>query len=186
MDIDWLKKLAPTVAALWSGPFAGLAVEAVSAALGVGGDEARQLVQDGKLSGEQLGQIRQAEIAMRARAQEMGLDLERLAVQDRQSARDMQRAVGSRLVPTLAVLVVVSFIVVAVIVLTGRVSVETVLAGTLIGYLSAKCDQVLAYYFGSSASSGRKDELLWRSTPAGVGQAGAPGAAPAGKPASAA
>ena len=38
--------------------------------------------------------------------------------------------------------------------------VRIVLAGTLVGHLSAKCEQVLAYYFGSSRSSDRKTELL--------------------------
>jgi hypothetical protein len=32
--------------------------------------------------------------------------------------------------------------------------------GTLIGYLSAKSEQILAYYFGSSKSSDHKTELL--------------------------
>jgi len=35
-----------------------------------------------------------------------------------------------------------------------------VMAGTLIGYLSAKADQVLSFFFGSTAGSQRKTELL--------------------------
>ena len=32
--------------------------------------------------------------------------------------------------------------------------------GTLIGFVSAKCEQVVAYYFGSSSSSQQKTALL--------------------------
>lgn len=44
--------------------------------------------------------------------------------------------------------------------LFGQVQADTVLAGTVIGYLSAKAEQVVAYYFGSTAGSAKKSELL--------------------------
>ncbi len=34
------------------------------------------------------------------------------------------------------------------------------LVGTMIGYTSAKADQIVSYYFGSSASSKAKDETI--------------------------
>jgi hypothetical protein len=36
------------------------------------------------------------------------------------------------------------------------------LVGTMIGYASAKADQVVSYYFGSSAGSKAKDETIRR------------------------
>jgi|GEM_PF-4281121 len=36
---------------------------------------------------------------------------------------------------------------------------------TLIGYVSAKAEQVVSYYFGSSAGSSRKDALLAQAPP---------------------
>jgi hypothetical protein len=36
------------------------------------------------------------------------------------------------------------------------------MVGTLIGYASAKADQVVSYYFGSSAGSDRKNVLIDR------------------------
>jgi len=38
--------------------------------------------------------------------------------------------------------------------------VEAAFAGTLIGYLAANAQQVISYYFGSSAGSDRKTELM--------------------------
>jgi hypothetical protein len=52
-------------------------------------------------------------------------------------------------------------------VLSGRVKdltdpVMIGMVGTLIGYASAKADQVVSYYFGSSAGSDRKNVLIDR------------------------
>ena len=60
----------------------------------------------------------------------------------------------------LAYLVVGAFIGVIIGVLSGWGKADSVLAGTLIGYLSAKAEQVIAYYFGSSSGSAEKTRLL--------------------------
>ena len=47
-------------------------------------------------------------------------------------------------------------------VLFGEITAESAIAGTVIGYLSAKAEQVTAYYFGSSAGSKAKTDLMAR------------------------
>jgi hypothetical protein len=69
------------------------------------------------------------------------------------------------LVPSLAILIVSAFIGVVIATLGGFAVIDSVLAGTLIGYLSAKAEQVVNFYFGSSAGSQRKDEMIHNSTP---------------------
>lgn len=83
-------------------------------------------------------------------------------VADATSARSMQVSTKSYIVPTLAVLIVGSFLGTTASVLFGwgGAAVNTVLAGTLIGYLSAKCEQVVAFYFGSSHGSQAKDAVI--------------------------
>ena len=81
-------------------------------------------------------------------------------VADRASARTMQIGTLSITVPTLAFLIVGCFMAMVGGTLLGYAKVDSVLAGTLVGYLSAKCEQVVAFYFGSSAGSARKTELL--------------------------
>jgi hypothetical protein len=54
-------------------------------------------------------------------------------------------------------------------VVTGYVTkdpTQATLVGTVLGYVFSEAKQVLAYYFGSSAGSDRKTELLASSTPA--------------------
>ena len=163
--MNWLEQVAPTIATALGGPLAGLAVEAVSKALGVSGDEAKNILDEGKMSADQIAQVKVAEVELQKQAQALGLNFEQLAVQDRSSARDMQIATKSFLVPTLAIIIVVSFIGVVVGTMMGLSHIESAMAGTLVGYLSAKAEQVVAFYFGSSAGSQRKDELLHQSTP---------------------
>lgn len=81
-------------------------------------------------------------------------------VDDRKSARERDTGTKDGVNRILAYSVVGAFIAMVGATLLGYAKVESVLAGTLVGYLSAKCEQVLAYYFGSSKSSDRKTELL--------------------------
>jgi len=158
--MEWLKTIAPTIATALGGPLAGMAVAAVSKALGCDPDEVQNVISSGKLTAEQVASIQLAELELKKQAQSMGLDFAKLTVEDRKSAREMQIATKSMLVPSLAILIVSAFIGVVIATLGGFAVVDSVLAGTLIGYLSAKAEQVVNFYFGSSAGSKEKTELL--------------------------
>jgi len=166
MSYDWktiVGTIAPTVAAVLGGPLAGLAVESLGKALGLEAPTV-QKVQDaltkGQLSGDQIAQIQQAELVLKARMKELDITEEQLYVSDRDSARKREATVQDKTNRNLAYLVVASFICLVASTLLGYSHVESALAGTLVGYLSAKAEQVMAYYFGSSRSSDRKTELL--------------------------
>ena len=165
--MDWLKQVAPTIATALGGPLAGLAVTAISKALGVDETEVNKTIESGKLSADQITQLKVAELELQKQAQSLGLNFEQLAVDDRKSAREMQIANKSSLVPALAIIIILSFIGIVVGTLLGYSHIESAMAGTLIGYLSAKAEQVVSFYFGSSAGSQHKDELLHQSTPIG-------------------
>lgn len=60
----------------------------------------------------------------------------------------------------LAFVVMGAFVAMAMGVLFGYAVADSTVAGTVIGYMSAKAEQVISFYFGSSASSQRKTELL--------------------------
>jgi hypothetical protein len=165
--MDWLKSIAPTVASALGGPLAGLAVNAVSSALGIDPDKVQDTINSGKLTADQIASIQQAELQLKQRAQELGLDFEKLAVADRSSARQMQISTQSFIPPLLSILVVVAwtgvqfFLLTHVIEPTMRELIARVL-GTLDGALML----VLSFYFGSSSGSQAKDDLLHKSTPA--------------------
>jgi hypothetical protein len=84
---------------------------------------------------------------------------------DVQNARGREIAVGGWANPILAAVIVAGFLGTVYMVLGGYVEglkdpLTATLTGTLIGYVSAKADQVVSYYFGSSASSKSKDATI--------------------------
>lgn len=90
--MDWLKQIAPTIATAMGGPLAGMAVSAISKAIGVDPEKVGDLISSNKLTAEQIAQVKLAEIELQKQAQELGLNFEKLEVEDRKSARDMQAA----------------------------------------------------------------------------------------------
>jgi len=164
MDLlEGLKKVAPTLITTLGGPLAGLAVEAASAALGWTDATKEQVIEKlgaGNLSGAEIVALKQAEQALVLRLKELDIRLEEIEVQDRQGARDREQRVGGVTTPVLAWLVVGSFIGVVFGALFDDIEIDGVLAGTLIGYLSAKAEQVMSYYFGSSRGSDVKTLMI--------------------------
>lgn len=162
--MDWLKTIAPTIATALGGPLAGLAVNAVSSALGIDPDKVNDTIQSGKLTADQIASIQQAELALKAKAQELGLNFEQLATQDRKSARDMQTATRSMIPPILAIMVTLGFFGILIGMMTGKVTSGEALM-IMLGSLGTAWTGIIAFYFGSSASSQNKDQLLHQSTP---------------------
>lgn len=160
MDFDWLKKLAPTVASALMGPLAGVAIGALSDAMGVDKGKVQDILSTGSLTGDQLAQVKIAEIELKKHELDNGFKFAELEFRDRDSARQREMAIKDRTNSILAYTVVGAFIAVVAGTLAGYAKVESVLAGTLIGYLSAKAEQVLAYYFGSSRGSKDKDSAF--------------------------
>lgn len=151
--INLLKQYAPALATAVGGPVGGLVVQAIAQKLGV---EASPSAVTAAIQADPQCAIKLAEI---------DADQFKTEVEDRKSAREMQTATRSYFVPTLGFFIVASFIGVVVASLLGLAVADSVLAGTLIGYLSGKAEQVISFYFGSSHGSQSKDELLFNSTP---------------------
>jgi len=163
--MSWIESIAPTIASCLGGPLAGLAVEAVSKAIGVDPNQVQDTINSGKLTADQIAQIQAAEISLKEKAQQMGLNFEELAVQDRKSAREMQTTTRSWIPPLLAIIITVGFFGILVGMMTGKVTSSDALM-LLLGSLGTAWTGVISFYFGSSASSQNKDTLLHQSTPA--------------------
>ena len=162
--MSWIEQLAPTIASCLGGPLAGMAVEAVSKAIGVDPSAVQDTINSGKLTAEQIASIQQAEITLKAKAQEMNLDFEQLAVQDRKSARDMQTTNKSWIPPLLAIMVTLGFFGILTGMMSGRVTSSEALM-IMLGSLGTAWTGIIAFYFGSSAGSQAKDDLLHKSSP---------------------
>lgn len=157
--MEWLKQVAPTIATALGGPLAGMAVEAISKAIGVDPDNVKETIASGKLNADQIAQIKVAEIELQKQAQSLGLDFEQLAVEDRKSARDMQVQTRSWVPPALAMLVTFGFFGILVGLMTGYAKKSDELL-MMLGSLGTAWTGIVAFYFGSSAGSQSKDELL--------------------------
>jgi len=162
--MDWLKQVAPTIATALGGPLAGLAVEAVSKAIGIDPKDVTKTIAEGKLTADQIAQIKTAELAMAARAQEMGLDFEKIAVDDRKSARQMQATTQSFIPGLMAIAVTIGFFGILVGLMTEHFKTSDALM-LMLGSLGTAWTGIIAFYFGSSAGSQKKDELLHQSSP---------------------
>ena len=181
-----LGKVAPLAAAALGGPFAPVISAGLSAILGTSDDPdaIQQAMTKGHLTGDQIiamqrleddlkVQLAQLQIKSVEDLQKFNLEMEKVQAADRDSARDREIHTGDVWTPRiLAGIIVLGFLWALWYVLSGRVQGlkdPTVmgLVGTLIGYVSAKADAIVNYYFGSSSGSERKTELLYRSAPGG-------------------
>jgi len=158
--MDWLKQIAPTIATAMGGPLAGMAVSAISKAIGVEPEKVGDLISNNKLTAEQIAQVKIAEIELQKQAQELGLNFEKLAVEDRKSARDMQMATRSWVPPLLAASVTVGFFGILGMMLLGKVDSNNPAILMMLGSLGTAWTGIIAYYFGSSAGSQAKTEML--------------------------
>jgi hypothetical protein len=164
--MDWLKQIAPTVATALGGPLAGMAVSAISKAIGVDPDKVEDLISSNKLTSDQIAQIKIAEIELQRQAQELGLNFEKLAVDDRKSAREMQAVTRSWVPPLLAGSVTLGFFAILIGMMFGKMSVADNTALTMmLGSLGTAWTGIIAYYFGSSAGSQAKTDLLSKASP---------------------
>jgi len=158
--MEWLKQIAPTVASALMTPLAGMAVSVVSKAIGVEPDKVQDIISSGKLTSEQIAQIKIAEIDLQKQANELGLNFEKLAVDDRKSAREMQMATRSWVPPLLAASVTVGFFGILGMMLLGKVDSNNPAILMMLGSLGTAWTGIIAYYFGSSAGSQAKTEML--------------------------
>lgn len=160
---DLLKQVAPTIASALGGPMAGGVVKRLGDAL----------LGDSKASEEKVAQaVLSADPAMFERLKvleaeyakfvlEHEIDLEKLAVEDRGSARAREIALKDWVPAVLAVGFNVAFFAILFLMLSKKIPVENKDAFTLLlGMLSSGVTGVLSYYFGSSRGSDRKTELM--------------------------
>jgi hypothetical protein len=158
--MDWLKQIAPTIATALGGPLAGMAVSAISKAVGVDEDKVQDMISSNKLTADQVAQVKLAEIELAKQAQELGLNFEKLAVDDRKSAREMQATTRSMMPPILASAVTIGFFGIVVMMFFNQVDSNNPAILMMLGSLGTAWTGIIAYYFGSSAGSQAKTEMM--------------------------
>lgn len=172
--MDWktiVGTVAPWIGTALGGPLGGAAVGAVADALGLS-DKTEASIK-AALSGvtpEQMLAMKNADQAFSIKMQELGFDsvekVATLAVDNTKDARAMQTATRSRIPAVLAVIITIGFFGILVGMLRGDLTAtDNQALLIMLGALGAAWGAVVNFFFGSTAESGRKTELLAQSAP---------------------
>jgi hypothetical protein len=169
-SFDWkslVKSIAPMLGTALGGPLGGIAGAALSKALGTPDAEPATLAAAVQgATPDQLAAIQKADQDFKVQMTKLGFEneeaLTRIAAEDRSSARDREVKTGDSWTPRiLAAFVVLAWIGVQFFLLKHIVdpAMRDIIM-RMLGTLDAALTFVLAYYFGSSAGSARKDEII--------------------------
>ena len=160
--------VAPSIATALGGPLAGIATKALSQALlgNENGSEDDLKAAMSNATPEQLSVLKKIDADFKVQMKSLDIDLEALAVDDRKSARDMQKETRDFLPRLLAVSVTLGYFgIIAFVLMSGLPMNGSEVLLMLLGTLSAGWTGVMAFYFGSSSGSQKKDSMIYNSTP---------------------
>jgi hypothetical protein len=170
---DWkavIGSVAPVLGTALGGPLGGMAASVAGRIL-LGKDSATPSEITDFISANQSPEtflkLKEVEAQLKLELKKIGLEhaklevaSEEISMKDRDSARNREAVVKDRTNQVLAIAVMGGFLAMSWGVLFGEIGIESALAGTIVGYMSAKAEQVLSYYFGSSAGSKLKTMLM--------------------------
>jgi len=163
-----LSSVAPSIATALGGPLAGLGVKALSKALLGAEDFSEEAVMDAMAtaSPEQLAAVKKIDADFKVQMKSLDIDLERISVDDRKSARDMQKETRDWIPRALAVSVTAGFFAILIYMLVyGLPTSGNEALLLLLGALQTAWGGIIAFYFGSSSGSQKKDAMIYNSTP---------------------
>ena len=163
-----LSSVAPSIATALGGPLAGLGVKALSKALLGAEDFSEEAVIDAMAtaSPEQLAAVKKIDADFKVQTKSLDIDLERISVDDRKSARDMQKETRDWIPRALAVSVTAGFFAILIYMLVyGLPTSGNEALLLLLGALQTAWGGIIAFYFGSSSGSQKKDAMIYNSTP---------------------
>lgn len=170
---EWKKLLgtvAPLVGTALGGPLGGVAASFVADKLGLSDKTVTavtEALKDGKLTPEQVSQLKQAEIDFQKFCKTHEIDVEKVHAADRASARDMLKATGSYVPATLTFMVTVGYFATLFGMLYGwfKASDSQVML-IMLGQLGTAWGVTIAFWFGTTRNSQEKTNLLANSAPA--------------------
>ncbi|WOF75328.1 hypothetical protein QMT40_002999 [Parvibaculaceae bacterium PLY_AMNH_Bact1] len=160
-----LGTVAPTIATAFGGPLAGMAARAVTGAL-LGEERASDKIDEAMLaiqgaSAEDLHKLKAEENRFAEKMRELEIDVERIHAGDRDSARKRQMQTKDKMPGYIASAALVGFFsILGALIFVDLPSASTAPLQVMLGVLGGLVGQIANYYFGSSASSSRKNEIM--------------------------
>ena len=158
-----LGQLAPSIATALGGPLAGVAIKTLSNALFGHEDGTEQQVSEAMATAtpDQLAAIKKIDADFKVQMKSLDIDLERIAAGDRDSARQMQRETKDWTPKVLAFAITFGFFGALVwLLVMGIPQTGTEVILMMLGSLSTSWTGVVQFYYGSSAGSKAKNDLL--------------------------
>lgn len=164
--MDWkaiVGTVAPTLATALGGPLVGLATKFIGGlfGLGEGASDADVMAAVRGATPDDLLKLKAADNDFRLKIAALGVDLERIAADDRNSARQREAAIKDWIPGTLAIGVTVGFFGLLTFIMFKAPPAESKdLLNIMLGALGAAWASIVAYYFGSSAGSAKMKDIL--------------------------
>lgn len=170
--MDWkaiVSTVAPWIGTALTGPLGGMAVSAVADALGLS-DKTESAIKTA-ISGatpEQMLALKNADQEFALKMQELGFKnvetLATLAVDNTKDARDMQKVTRSWVPATLSILITIGFFGILIgMMMGGLKTTDNQALLIMLGSLGTAWGAIVNFWFGSSADSRQKTELLAKS-----------------------
>lgn len=114
-------------------------------------DKVQKALTSGNLSADQIAALQAADLQLKTRMAELGIDAEKLAAADRASAREMQASTGSWVPSTLACGVTVGYFMILIGLMSHKFEIANSEGLTLLlGSLTTAWGSIVAFYYGAS------------------------------------
>jgi hypothetical protein len=166
MNLDWkaiVGTVAPTIATALGGPLAGVAVKSIAGKL-LGRPEATDDEVEQAVLGadpQTLLRLRELDIEFKKSMTDAGIRLEQIAADDRANARARETQVRDQTPAILAYAITVGFFgTLGFMLVNGKPDTGGDALLVMLGSLGTAWAGVIAYFFGSSSGSRKKDEAL--------------------------
>ncbi|MCL2791082.1 MAG: hypothetical protein FWD79_10620 [Desulfobulbus sp.] len=169
--IDALATVAPVAASMIGGPLAGVAVKTLAGVFGLGDAATESDIERAVLgmTPELMLKIKEVDAGLKKNLIQAGVDLERIAQEDRASARDLAGRTGVTMQVAITLILTAIFASCIWAMFAGHMehlseatrSILNMAIGTVGGYLGA----AVTFFLGSTAGSQTKDKLLYQSEP---------------------
>lgn len=166
MKLDWkaiLGTVAPTIATALGGPLAGVATKTLASKLLDRPDATEEEVQQAVLGADPqtLLRLKEVDAEFKKHMTDAGVKLEEIDASDRASARAREIALKDPTPAYLAYAITVGFFgTLGYMLVEGKPASGGDALLVMLGSLGTAWAGVIAYYFGSSAGSRKKDEAL--------------------------
>jgi len=165
---DLLKIIAPLLGTALGGPLGGAAAAFIADKLGLDSKDVKavnDVLNSGKMSPEQISQIKLAKIDFQKFLQANDIKLEEIAAADRTSAREMLKSTRSHVPAVLTYLLTAGFFGVLGLMFYLPELKESAPVMIMLGSLGTAWTSACAFWFGTTSNSKDKTDLLMNSMP---------------------